>query len=90
MIKIAKRSFANSQRIVARFTITAFKVAKKSLPAYSSKYSKQTYTQYQHLTLLYLKERLNLNYRDLVQLVELMPKIKSIIGLKAIPHFITL
>ncbi len=34
-----------------------------------------------------LKERLRLNYRDLVQFVELMPKIKSIIGLERIPHF---
>jgi len=90
LIKIAKRSFANSQQIVARFTITAFKVVKKSLPAYSSKYSKQTYTQYQHLTLLCLKKRLRLNYRDLVHLVELMPKIREIIGLKKVPHFTTL
>jgi len=90
LIKIAKLRFANSQRIVARFTITAFKVAKKSLPAYSSKYSKQKYTQHQHLTLLCLKERLNLDYMDLVQLVELMSKIKIIVGLKRVSHFTTL
>jgi len=82
--------FNITENELIKFTTTTVKVAKKSLPAYSSKYSKQTYTQYQHLALLCLKERLNLNYRDLVQLIELMPKIKSIIGLKRIPHFTTI
>ncbi len=82
--------FNITENELIKFTITAFKVAKKSLPAYSSKYSKQTYTQHQHLTLLYLKKRLRLNYRDLVQLVELIPKIKEIIGLKNVPHFTTI
>ena len=37
-----------------------------------------------------MKEYLNEDYRDIVELVEVMNKIKSRIGIKQVPHFTTL
>ncbi|KGK98091.1 transposase [Methanococcoides methylutens] len=60
------------------------------LPLYSCKYSKQTYTQYQLLTLVLFKEYLGEDYRDFVDLVELMSSIQTKLGLTKVPHFTTL
>ena len=61
-----------------------------SLPAYSCENSKQTYTQHQLMALLCLMKRLRLRYREIIEVIELMPKLQELIGLKEIPHFTTL
>ena len=61
-----------------------------SLPAYSSEYSRQICTQHQLMALLCLMKRLRLRYREIVEIVELMPKLQELIGLKEVPHFTTL
>lgn len=74
-----------------RFIDTALVVAGNShLPAYSCKYSKRKYTQQQLLSLVLLKEYLNTDYRSIVELVELMDRLRSKIGLKEVPHYTTL
>ncbi|MFA0823134.1 MAG: IS5 family transposase [Methanomethylovorans sp.] len=74
-----------------KFVDTALAVSGKShLSIYSCKYSKRKYTQHQLLTLILLKEYLNVDYRSIVELVELMDKLKLRIGLKQVPHFTTL
>jgi transposase len=74
-----------------KFVDTALAVSGKShLKIYSCKYSKRKYTQHQLLTLVLLKEYLNEDYRDIVELIELMDKLKLRIGLKQVPHFTTL
>ena len=60
------------------------------IPEYSSKYSKRTYTQHQLLFLLLLKEYLGENYREIVDLVEVMDVIKEEIHLEKVPHFTTI
>lgn len=60
------------------------------LPLYSCKYSKQTYTLHQLLTLVLFKEYLGEDYRDFVDLVELMSSIQTKLGLTKVPHFTTL
>ena len=57
---------------------------------YSCKYSKRIYTQHQLMSLVLLKEYLNTDYRSIVELVELMDKVRSRIGLKQVPHYTTL
>jgi hypothetical protein len=42
------------------------------------------------MTLVLLKEYLTEDYRDIVEIVELMDKVKERIGLKQVPHFTTL
>ncbi|GEM_PF-184996 len=60
------------------------------IPLYSSKYSKKTYTQHQLLILLLLKEYLAEDYRDTVELTEVMDTVKQKIQLKEVPHFTTI
>ncbi len=42
------------------------------------------------MTLVLLKEYLNEDYRDIVELVDLMDEVKARIGIKQVPHFTTL
>jgi len=60
------------------------------LKLYSSKYSKHTYTQHQLLVLVLLKEYISTDYRDFVELIELINEIKMKLDLAMIPHFTTL
>jgi len=74
-----------------KFVATAQAVSANShLQIYSCKYSKRKYTQHQLLILVLLKEYLNEDYRDIVEIVEVMDKVKEKIGLKQVPHFTTL
>jgi transposase len=74
-----------------KFVDTALAVSGNShLQIYSCKYSKRTYTQHQLLTLVLLKEYLDVDYRSTVELVEVMDKVQQKIGLKQIPHYTTL
>jgi len=60
------------------------------IPLYSSRFSKKTYTQHQLLVLVLLKEYLSEDYRDTVELCEVMSILKEQIHLEEIPHFTTL
>jgi len=60
------------------------------IPLYSSKYSKKTYTQHQLLILLLLKEYLSEDYRDTVELTEIMDSLRGKINLDEVPHFTTI
>jgi hypothetical protein len=74
-----------------KFVDTANAVSGNShLQIYSCKYSKRKYTQHQLMSLVLLKEYMNTDYRSIVELVELMDKVKLKIGLKQVPHFTTL
>ena len=39
------------------------------------------------MTLVLLKEYLDEDYRDIIEIVELMDKVKARIGLRQVPHF---
>jgi transposase len=60
------------------------------IPLFSSKYSKKTYTQHQLLILLLLKEYLSEDYRDTVELTEIMESLREKIHLDEVPHFTTI
>jgi hypothetical protein len=60
------------------------------IPLYSSKFSKKTYTQHQLLILLLLKEYLAEDYRDTVELTEIMDSLREKIQLDEVPHFTTI
>jgi hypothetical protein len=60
------------------------------IPLFSSKFSKRTYTQHQLLTLLLLKEYLSEDYRDTVELIEIMESLREKIHLDDVPHFTTI
>jgi len=60
------------------------------IPLYSSKFSRKTYTQHQLLILLLLKEYLSEDYRDTVELTEIMDSLRKKIHLDEVPHFTTI
>ena len=60
------------------------------IPLFSSKFSKKKYTQHQLLILLLLKEYLSEDYRDTVELAEIMDSLREKIHLDEIPHFTTI
>jgi len=59
------------------------------MPLYSCKFSKRTYTQHQLLILLLFKEYIGEDYRDIVELIEIMDRIKQQIALDQVPHYTT-
>ena len=61
----------------------------KAIPEYFSKYSNKIYTNYQHIVLVVLKQKLRTTWRDLVEIIKITI-IPDNIGLKRIPHFTTL
>jgi hypothetical protein len=73
-----------------KFTFVSFKIAKMSLSEYSCEKSKHTFSQHQLIALLCLMKRLKLDYRLFTSIIQLMPKIQTLIGLKTIPHYTTL
>ena len=60
------------------------------IPRFSSKFSRKTYTQHQLLILLLLKEYLSEDYRDTVDLTEIMDSLREKIHLDELPHFTTI
>ena len=60
------------------------------IPLFSSKFSKKTYTQHQLLLLLLLKEYLSEDYRDTVELTEIIESLREKIHLDEVPHFTTI
>ena len=65
-------------------------IKESGIPLYSCKFSKKTYTQNQLLTVFLLKEFLAKDYRDTVELIEIMDSIRQRIELDEIPHFTTI
>ena len=79
----------NSESRILKLSVALYSKAKRVCPAYSSKFSKKTYTQHQHLTILGLKKKLKTDYRGVVDLLLEMPRIQQEIGLTKMPNFTT-
>jgi len=65
-------------------------VQRLPLRRYSHRFSRHTYTQQQLLMLVLFKEYLTATYRDIVDLVSLMPEVRDLLNLKTMSHFTTL
>jgi len=79
-----------SETRIYKLTVALYGRAKRVCPAYSSKFSKKTYTQHQHIALLGLKKRLKEDFRDLADLITEMPRIQGVLELEQMPDFTTL
>ncbi len=74
-----------------RFVDYASKAIKAArIPLYSCKFSKKTYNQHQLLILLLFREYIGEDYRDTVDLIDIMDKMRDLIELDQVPHFTTL
>ena len=76
-----------SPRAVAR---EALRLAKQSLPTYSSKFSRTAFPQHQLFALLVLKTFFKTDYRGLVQMVADFSDRRADLGLDKTPHYSTL
>ena len=78
---------SKSPRAVAR---EALALARESLPAYSSKYSRKDFTQHQLFAVLALKTFLKTDYRGVVAFLADFAELRDDLGLAKLPHFSTL
>jgi hypothetical protein len=76
-----------SPRAVAR---EALRLAQETLPAYSSKFSRQDFTQHQLFACLALKTFCKTDYRGVVQLLKDFAELREELGLDELPHYSTL
>jgi hypothetical protein len=80
----------STNRYIRFVEVSSGLIKESRIPLYSSNYSKKTYTQHQLLVLLLRKEYLAEDYRDTVELTEIMDTIRQKIQLKEVPHFTTI
>jgi len=73
-----------------KVTLEALEVARRTLPAYSHRFSPHKFTQHQLFALLVLKTHQQQDYRGVIALLEDMPELVRELGLRAIPHYTTL
>ncbi len=75
-----------------RMVRAVFKVCRRQrVPLYSSKFSRMDFTQWQHIALLVLWQRMRKSYREYVD--DLLPVADTLVeelGLSRLPHFTTL
>ena len=76
-----------SPRAVAR---EALRLAEGMLPAYSSRFSRQDFTQPQLFALLALKTFFKTDYRGAVALLDDFPELRADLSLDKVPHYSTL
>ena len=76
-----------SPRAVAR---EALRLARESLPAYSSKYSRKDFTQHQLFSVLALKTFLKTDYRGVVAVLADFADLRGDLGLDKVPDHSTL
>ncbi|HEY7158487.1 MAG TPA: hypothetical protein VH575_31370 [Gemmataceae bacterium] len=76
-----------SPRAVAR---EALRLARDTLPAYSSKFSRRDYTQHQLFALLTLKTFFKTDYSGLSQMLADFAERRQDLGLTETPHYSTL
>ena len=86
-----KETLKKSTNQYTRFVeLSAGLIKDSRIPLFSSKFSSKTYTRHQLLTLLLLKEYLTEDYRDTVELTEIMDSLREKIHLDEVPHFTTI
>lgn len=76
-----------SPRAVAR---EALRLAQAALPSYSSKFSRQDFTQHQLFALLALKTFFKTDYRGVVAFFDDFTELRDDLGLTKVPHYSTL
>jgi hypothetical protein len=68
----------------------ALRVARRALPAYSTKYSRHDFTQRQLFAMLALKQFFRTDYRGIVALLADMEELQRLLRLSKLPHYTTL
>jgi IS5 family transposase len=80
----------SSESKLKKFTSAVLEIARKSMPEYSSKFSRKDFTLHQHCAMLCLKVRTKQKFRESVDLLSEMTEICKLMGLEKLPHYTTL
>ena len=70
---------------IRKFAKAAYQLARRAVPEFSSKFSKRTYTQPQHVAILCLKIREKKGYDGVVDELSEMPEVREAIDLERVP-----
>jgi len=90
MLLTCKETIKRSAGRYFRFVEAALSTVKAShLPLYSHKYSKKVYTQHQLLALIFFKDYLKKDYREIIDLIVEIDRIRSLLSFSIISHFTT-
>jgi hypothetical protein len=68
----------------------ALSVARESIPAYSSKFSRKDFTQHQHFALMAVREFLKVDYRGLEQILKEWAELREVLQLGKVPDHSTI
>lgn len=79
-----------SETAIYKLACELDKQARKAVPEYSSKFSKKTFTQNQHITILGIKVKLRQKLRETEEMLLNMPAVCEAIGLRSVPDFSTM
>ena len=87
LLVIREDETADWMIVMAAFVL---RIANRRLPGYSCAASPQKFTQPQLITCLVLKNQLGRTYRAVVQRLDRSPKLRRLLGLRAVPDHSTL
>ncbi len=73
-----------------KVALVALAVARDALPAYAHRFSPRKFTQHQLFACLVLKAFFKTDYRGLTTMLDDLPGLRKVIGLRRVPHFTTL
>jgi hypothetical protein len=79
----------NKEPFLKKFIVSAGKLVRK-IPRYFSRFSNKIYDNHQKLSILILKQKLKMTYREMVHFIESNPLARAILNLKNIPDHSTL
>ena len=82
-----KRSMTRSPVALARM---ALRVARRSLPVYSSEFSRHDFSVRQLFAMLALKQFFRTDYRGIVVLLREMSELREVLEIDHVPHYTTL
>ena len=78
-----------SETRIYKLSKTLYGFAQKCAKPYSSKFSKRTFTQPQHIAINCLKRKIGEDYRETEEIISEMPRIQEALGLSQVPDFTT-
>jgi IS5 family transposase len=78
-----------SETKVIKFARASYGLAKQAVKPYSSKFSKKTFTQPQHVAMLCIKRKKRLKYRELEEFMMESPRVCEELELHEFPDFTT-
>jgi len=73
-----------------KFACHVYGLSKRVVPAYSSRFSKKTYTLHQHLAVLLLKAKTGCRFHELEELLVLSPRLCEALELDRVPDHTTM